>query len=166
MGLLFIMIDLTKTEPYRMAVRAEKFLTDGMLWFDTFANNPRLINQMLDLIRFDQLFNKGVDGNDNVIGFYSYASQLINPTKQEGTHFTLFDTGELYRSMFVIVLRDSLEPVADVDEIDEQDWYSNAIIKWNETSIEKIRDAYKRNAISYTKRVLFGNFGVSNVSLA
>lgn len=166
MGLLFTMIDLTKTEPYRMAVRADKFLTDSLLWFDTFGNNPRLINQMLDLIRFDQLFNKGVDGNDEVIGFYSFASQLANPEKQEGSHYTLFDKGDLYRSMLVRVLRDSIEPIADVTEIQDQEWYDNDIIKWNETSLNKIRDAYKRNAISYAKRVLFGNFGLSNVSLA
>ncbi len=166
MGLLFTMIDLTNTEPYRMAVRAEKFLTDSLLWFDTFGNNPRLINQMLDLIRFDQLFNKGVDGNDEVIGFYSFTTSLINPKKAFNTHYTLNDTGDLYRSMMIIVLRDSLEPIADVTEIQDQEWYDNDIIKWNETSLNKIRDAYKRNAISYAKRILLGNFGLSNVSLA
>lgn len=149
-----------------MAVRAEKFLTDSLLWFDTFGRNPRLINEMLDLIRYDQLFNKGVDANDNIIGTYSFVTQMINPSKQQGEHYTLYDTGELYRSMMVIVLKDSLEPIADTDKIEDQDWYNEDIIGWNDASIEKIREAYKRNAISYSKRVLFGNFGMSNVRLA
>jgi hypothetical protein len=160
------MLDLTKTEPYLMAKRAEKFLTDSMLWFDTFGNNPRLINQMLDLIRFDQLFNQGVDSNDSIIGFYSFASQVANPKKQQGTHYTLNDTGDLYRSMLIIVLRDSIEPVADTSKIQDQDWYNDDIIFWNKSSIDKIRDAYKRNAVSYERRVLFGDFGMSNVRLA
>jgi len=160
------MVDLTKSKPYLMAQRAERFLTDSMLWFDTFGKNPKLINQMLDLIRFDQLFDLGVDGNNEVIGLYSFASQVANPNKQEGTEYTLKDSGDFYRSMLVQVLNDSIEPIADTSKFEDQIWYSDSIVKWNNTSINKIRNAYKRNAISYAKRILLGDFGVSNVGLA
>jgi hypothetical protein len=149
-----------------MAVRAEKFLTDSLLWFDTFARNVRLKEDILDLIRLDQLFNRGVDGNDEIIGTYSLATSFIDPSKGFGEPFTLKDTGDFYRSMFIVTFADSISIEGDTTKFEDQDWYRPAILQLDEKNLNKLRLAYEKNAISYAKRVLFGNFGMSNVRLA
>ena len=150
------MIDLTKTEPYLMARRAQTFLKDSLLWFDTFAKNEDLKKQILDFIRQDQLTKKGVDSNDEVIGFYSFTTSRRDSRKRFNTHYTLDDTGEFYRSMFIITLRDSLIIEADSAKIEDQEWWRDQILGLNEESLQKLREAYKRNAQDYLTRVLAG----------
>ncbi len=132
-------------------------LTDSLVWFDTFARNQGLKNQILDWIRKDQLTGKGVDGNDEIIGLYSFVTELINPEKEHGTPFTLDDTGDFYRSMFIITLADALIIDADFEKMLDQTWWRDQILELTEENLEKLREIYKENVIRYGKRILLTN---------
>lgn len=53
-----------------------------------------------------QLFRRGTDINDEVTGVYSEATELINPEKEAGTHFTFKDTGRFFDSFEIEVFID------------------------------------------------------------
>lgn len=62
---------------------------------------------ILDLIRIKQLFEEGIDEKGEVIGTYSWVTQNIyDSSKVAGTHYTLKDTGEFYKSMNIDVEKD------------------------------------------------------------
>ena len=60
----------------------------------------------LDLIRQDQLFKEGQDGDGNILGYYSAYTEEINPEKKAGSHYTLHDTGDFYESMIFNIFVD------------------------------------------------------------
>ena len=64
----------------------------------------------------------GTDIDNNVIGYYSYATELITRgKKQEGKHYTLNDTGYFYDSFKIDVFNDYI--VIDADGAkDDIDW--------------------------------------------
>lgn len=51
----------------------------------------------------EQLFKEGIDSEGNTIGFYSEATEAINPSKKAGTPFTLKDSGEFFESFDLFV---------------------------------------------------------------
>lgn len=56
-----------------------------------------------------QLFNRGVNVEGEVIGRYSFLTQVISKgKKKQGAHYTLFDTGGFYRGMFIEVQKDKI----------------------------------------------------------
>lgn len=153
---ILIMIDLAKTLPYEMAVASTKLLNDQFLWIKAMVNNPILHQQILNWIRNDQLIDKGEDADGDVIGFYSFATELMSGgSKQEGDHYTLKDTGELHRSFFIRVLRDSFIIDGDTAKIEDQDWFSERIVALSELSLQKFIEIYEQIAISYAREVLF-----------
>jgi hypothetical protein len=102
---------------------------------------------ILDLIRDDQLMEKGVDETGKVIGTYSWATQNIyNSSKIEGEHYTLFDTGDFYKSMVILLGTNYFE--IDADPIKENanlfTKYGEGIIGLTEESLEKLREETKR----------------------
>lgn len=101
------------------------------VWMVVFRDQ-RLKDQVLNWIRQDQLFNQGVDENGVVIGTYSEATEMMNPLKQAGEHYTLFDTGEFYESMFIVVLKDSIVVDADPIKIDENGETTNLFNEYGE----------------------------------
>lgn len=88
------------------------------VWMAVFRDQS-LKDQVLNWIRQDQLFKQGIDENGVVIGTYSEATEMMNPSKIAGEHYTLFDTGDFYESMFIVVLRDSIVVDADPIKVDE-----------------------------------------------
>lgn len=63
---------------------------------------------ILDLNRQKQLYEKGEDIEGNVLGEYSaYTEEITQGRKKAGSHYTLFDTGEFYRSFDVAVYSDN-----------------------------------------------------------
>jgi len=87
-------------------------LNFGTIWLKVFSDKA-LQRQVLNWIRQDQLFKEGIDENGRIIGLYSIATESINPSKKAGTPFTLFDSGDFYRSFFIAVSKSDITIDAD-----------------------------------------------------
>jgi hypothetical protein len=106
---------------------------------------------ILDLIRIDQLFEQGIDSDGDVIGYYSYFTELMNPEKQEGTPYTLKDSGAFYKSMILFIGPDYFEVDADPIKVDNQTGeetnlfykYGENIIGITDENLQKLRDEIK-----------------------
>jgi len=147
---------LEKTPAYKILKNAS-LLNDAVAWFDIFKNNYDLKAEIVRMITEDQLFQQGVDGNDRIIGYYSPTTeQLSRGRKKAGKPYTLFDTGEFYRSIFVVTLYDSLVIKGDSTRFENQRWFRDEIVKLSDENLtifvdELLRDKY----IKYVKRILF-----------
>ena len=151
------MINLRNGEPYKRAKAAIPQLKDGLVWIQTFSSG-QLRNQILNWIRDDQLTQKGIDKNNEVIGFYSLTTSFINPKKTFNTHFTLDDTGDFYRSMFITVLRDSLVIDADTLKMEDQNWWRNEILGLTDENLQRLIEIYKERIISHALKLLARSF--------
>ena len=89
---------------------------------------------------------KGIDGTDQVIGYYSRLTSLINPKKKFNSPFTLFDTGDFYRSMYVRVLQNAIIIEADTQKMEEQSWFTDKILTLTDENLAilqiKVRESY------------------------
>lgn len=135
------MIDLWDTVG-GISVKRAKLLSEGKVWINTFRNDVQFRKWMLDLIRFDQLKARGVDEDENTIGFYSFVTSLINPEKKFNTHYTLEDSGDLYRSLFMIATVEYFEIDWDDEKIRDQEWWSETILGYTDENLEKISERY------------------------
>lgn len=131
-------------------------LSDVLAWYAVFDGDTK--KRIVDLIREDQLREKGVNAQGDVIGYYSYATELItNGAKQEGTPYTLYDTGEFYRSMYMVVLRDAIvfeaDPMKGDDNLFEK--YGSNIINLTTQSREKMKEFLIINYRNYVRREIF-----------
>lgn len=147
------MIDLKVTEPYIRAKRAKNLLNEGIVWLDTFRSG-QVRKKILDWIRLDQLKARGVDANEEVIGFYSFLTSRINPQKRFNTHYTLEDTGDFYRSMFIQVLIDSLIIDANTEKMEDQEWWRDSILYLTEDNLQRLADVYKEALQAEARRIL------------
>tara|TARA_R110000744_G_scaffold97622_1_gene188612 strand:+ start:5281 stop:5724 length:444 start_codon:yes stop_codon:yes gene_type:complete len=128
-------------------------LSDSEAWFE--AHNSSVKKIILDLIRESQLRSKGIDENENIIGFYSRTSEIIsNGRKKAGTPFTLYDTGEFYRSMFIVVLKESILIDANYTKMQDQNWWSIDILGLTEKNLDVYAEMVKQNYIKYARRIL------------
>ena len=129
----------------RMSIEQSEYL-----WRKTLSD-PELKKWILDLIRIDQLFEQGIDSDGEVIGYYSYFTELMNPAKQEGTPYTLKDTGAFYESMIIYISKDYFEIDADPIKVDNQTGeetnlfyrYGENIIGITEENLQKLREEIK-----------------------
>jgi len=135
------MIDLWQTVP-GVSVKRAKLLSEAKVWIDTFRNDTAFRQRMLNLIKQDQLRERGVDSDGEVIGYYSFTTSLINPKKAFNTHFTLDDTGELLRSMFLVVTLDYFQYEWDDEKIRDQDWWSPEILGLTDENLDIISAQY------------------------
>ena len=147
---------LEKTPIYGMLKRAT-LLNESVAWFEAFNKTDEIKRLIIELIQQDQLTEKGVDANDNVIGVYSSFTQSKNPKKVAGTNYTLNDTGDLYASMFVEAFRDYVQISADVLKFEDQKWYTDEILGLNDSSMSVLINNIKPIYISYVKRVLYNS---------
>ena len=113
----------------------------------------------LDLIRQDQLFKEGEDGNGKILGTYSPYTEEINPEKTAGSHYTLHDTGAFYESMIFNIFVDYLEIDADpikTDKITGEETnlfikYGEDILKLNEENLELFKRELLKKYIETVK---------------
>jgi hypothetical protein len=113
----------------------------------------------LDLIRQDQLFKEGQDGDGNILGYYSAFTEQLNPEKKEGSHYTLNDTGKFYESMIFNIFVDYLEIDADPIKTDKDTGeetnlfqkYGEDIIKLNEENLELFKNELVKKYIETVK---------------
>jgi hypothetical protein len=142
----------------RMSIGQTKYL-----WRKTFSD-PVFKKWILDLIRIDQLFEEGIDSDGDVIGYYSYFTELMNPEKKEGTPYTLLDSGDFYESMIITIGKDYFEIDADPIKIDSETGeetnlfykYGENIIGITEENLQKLRqeikERYRKEYAEYIKR--------------
>ena len=151
------MVDIFKTR-LGETLKRTKVLSDKVAWFEAFDTILKV--KILDWVRYDQLA-KGVDENDQIMGLYSEFTEMINPEKQAGTPYTLFDTGEFYRSLFMVILLDSFIIDGDDEKIDEFgnvtrlfDWLGNGIVGLNEKSRQKLKNEIIIKFNKYVRKIL------------
>ena len=128
------------------------YLSDAVAWYD--AHTPFVRKLVVDLIRYEQLKKKGVDKFNEIIGTYSPITEMINPEKVAGTPYTLEDTGAFYRSMFIVVLKNSIVIEADAQEMEDQYWWSTNILGLNEQNLEIYISEIRKNYIKYARSYL------------
>lgn len=133
------------------------------IWFKVFADKE-LSKMILDMVQQDQLMKQGVDEDGDIIGEYSEYTEMLNPAKEAGSHYTLFDTGAFYKSMRIIVLNDSFVIDAEPEKIDEDgrktnlfEEYGEGIIGLTKKSKQKLSIEIKKRFIKEVNKYLFGN---------
>ncbi len=134
-------------------LKKTRLLVDSVAWLD--AHTPQVKEDILNLIREAQLMAEGVDENNEIIGTYSYMTELISGgRKQEGDPYNLNDTGEFFRSMYIKVLKDSIIIDADSQKMEDQDWWSISILGLTQENLQLYADMVKENFILYARRLL------------
>jgi hypothetical protein len=111
------MFDLMQTKIGELLLKS-KALDFGTIWRAVFSDQ-QFKTEILDWIRWEQLYNEGIDELGQIIGTYSTFTAMLNPTKAAGTPYTLYDTGAFYNSMIITVLENAIEIDADPIKTDE-----------------------------------------------
>ena len=140
---------------HKMIAR-RRLLDEAVVWYNSF-DDP-LKTKILDWIRQDQLFKKGIDADGEIIGRYSFATSLINPQKAFNTPFTLYDKGDFFRSMFVEVLRESLiidATSSSFKEMQTQEWFTNKILDLTNENLEKLKKEVQSKYVEAVKSALY-----------
>jgi hypothetical protein len=101
------------------------------IWLKVFTD-VAFKEKILNWIRQDQLFKQGIDEDGDIIGTYSEFTEMINPSKVAGTPYTLFDTGEFYRSMIIYVFQKEIVIDADPIKTDESGKTTNLFNEYGE----------------------------------
>jgi hypothetical protein len=137
-------IDLKNTVLGEVLQRTRQ-IKSPTLWRRVFSD-PNLQRWILDLIRKNQLLKAGVDEDGVIIGVYSPVTQAINPKKKAGTPYTLFDTGDFYRSMIIYLGTNffdiDADPIKGNDNLFKK--YGDGIIGLTEESKERLRRETQR----------------------
>ena len=104
---------------------------------------PEIKQFIIRLNRVEQLYNDGLDVNDNVIGVYSEATGKYTSgetfifnglvsTKRAGEHFTLFNEGVFYESFRVIVDKSGFTIMANTIKEDEYSGETSDLMQYGE----------------------------------
>lgn len=157
-----MMFDLMNTELGSLLNRA-RTIKPGEIWMSVFRDQA-LKDKVLNWIRQDQLLNEGVDENDNIIGTYSQITAYLNPYKIAGEPYNLYDTGDFHKSMFIVVLIDSI--VVDADPIKVNKYgettdliaeYGDGILGLTEENKTKLAQELVERYVIEAERLLYGN---------
>ena len=76
-----------------------------------------------------------IDGDGDIIGYYSEYTEMLNPEKVAGTPFTLFDTGDFYKSFILYIYKDAIEVDANPIKINDKGEKENLFWKYGENII-------------------------------
>ena len=155
-----------KTEIGVVLNRSRMMLNMRSIWLAVFSD-PAFKTQILNWIRQDQLFKRGIDGDGDEIGVYSEFTEMINPEKIAGTHYTLFDSGDFYKSMFITIGIGSDPSItfdADPIKIDDDGKKTNLFWKYGENIIAltdenktKLANEIRDRFIRESRKILFDN---------
>lgn len=125
------------------------------IWYKSFDTKTK--ETIIDLIQNKQLKDKGVDGLNQVIGYYSYATELITKgKKQQGEHYTLQDTGYFFNTMRVEVT-DALIYVSGDGKKGKDNLYKkygDYITTLNDDSLKVIKEIIKDKYVIYIRKIL------------
>lgn len=138
-------------------------LREEYLWRKVFSD-VKFRDWTLDLIRQDQLFDQGIDGDGDIIGYYSEWTEMLNPEKVAGTPFTLFDTGEFYKSFVLYIYKNYIEVDANPIKINDKGEKENLFWKYGENiialtgeSLDKLRQEFLIRFAKELKELLYLN---------
>ena len=135
------------------------FISQKEIWFYVFSD-MKFKTKVLDFVRIDQLFEQGVNEDDQVIGTYSIITETVyNPEKVAGTHYTLKDTGDFYKSFMMEVLPDGIIINADGikdDGTDLLERFTNKILGLTDESKIKLIKELKEKYYTESLRLLRG----------
>jgi hypothetical protein len=123
--------NIMQTELGLTLKRFNRVLDHNKIWLRVFKKK-QLRTFILDLVRQDQLFDKGIDEDGDVIGEYSEYTEMINPEKVAGTHYTLKDTGEFFDSFYIDVFSSYFEINANPIKTDEDGDTTNLFFQYGE----------------------------------
>lgn len=135
-------------EPIKQIAKNVKKINASKLFNEFVLKDSLLVEQILDLIREEQLYNKGIDGAGKLLGTYTLftlnyknnlASQLGNDTRSD--HITLKNTGKVYNSMRIIPQKDYFLTVANVlkeNGISLTEQYGDDILDFTDESKSEI----------------------------
>lgn len=127
-------------------------LDDATAWYE--SHTPEIKKLIVELIKFNQLKNKGIDKFNKIIGLYSFTTSQMNPEKAYDTPYTLDDSGLFYKSMLVVVLKNSILIEAETTHMEDQQWWSTDILGLNEQNLAIYIKELKKNFIEYTRWTL------------
>lgn len=132
-----------------------KLLKELDIWYKSFDTKTK--ETIIDLIQNKQLKDEGVDGLNQVLGYYSYATELITKgRKQQGEHYTLEDTGFFFDSMRVEVTDALLYVSGDGKKGKENLYkkYGDYITTLNEDSLNVVKEIIKDKYVQYISKIL------------
>lgn len=135
-------------------------LDEGQAWIESIT--PELQQQYLEKwIKGDQLFNKGIDEDGDVLGTYSYMTQILSGgRKKAGTNYTLLDSGQFYRSIYIKVFRDVMLVDGDFNKMLDKNWWNinnleeSKILGLNDENLEKFIAQVAIGYAEYFRRIL------------
>lgn len=144
------MIGQTKIDEH---LKKALLLEDSIAWFESHTDEVK--KDILNLIRFDQLFERGINEDEDIIGTYSQLTEeLSGGRKKAGSPYTLLDTGQFFNSMYIKVLQDSILINGDSQKMEDKKWWSISILGLTEENLNEYAEMVKENFIIYTRRVL------------
>ncbi len=123
--------DIMQTELGQKLNRFGYALYNQVIWVSV-LKRPSLRTFILDLVREDQLLEQGIDEDGDVIGTYSEYTEIINPEKVAGSHYTLKDTGEFFDSFYIDVFPSYFEINANPIKTDEDGETTNLFYEYGE----------------------------------
>lgn len=137
-------------------LKRRRLLSEALVWFESIDTDIK--QEIIRLIQQEQLLKQGIDGTGEVIGYYSLATERMNPEKRFNTPFTLFDKGYFFKSTFVSVFIDAILVDANSEsfaEMKQQDWYTDKILTLTDENMEVIKQKIKAKYIARIRAVLF-----------
>jgi hypothetical protein len=140
-------------------LKRTKVISESVVWFQAF--DPTLKKKILDWVRNDQL-QKGIDEDGDIMGLYSKWTEIINPEKKEGTPYTLYDTGDFYKSLFIDVLSEYFEVDGQGLKVDAESGITTDLFKWlgdgivglTDENKDKLTEELKVKYINYARDIL------------
>jgi len=128
-------------------------LDSAKAWIE--ANTDELRELIVNLIRYNQLTEQGVNSEGNIIGYYSQMTEILSEgRKKRGDPYDLNDTGEFFRSMYVQVLADSIVVNADYAKMEDQNWWNINILNLTDENLEVYIEEIKQNYVKEARRIL------------
>lgn len=129
-------------------------LKEASAWISSFSIDVK--DEIIYFIQKEQLFDKGIDATGQVIGYYKASTEQLNPLKKAGEHFTLLDTGEFYKSMYIRVLEDSIEIEANENKDGTNLFlkYDDDIIGLTRENKDKLTEILSEKYINYVREIL------------
>jgi hypothetical protein len=129
-------------EKIKNLVRYFEQTKGGELVVRIIEENDTLQVDILEMNRFDQLFQQGIDSKGDLIGVYSYTTELLSGgLKKAGDHYTLEDTGHFFESFKIMTGKDFFEIIANPIKPDANlfDKYGADIVGLTEESKKKLQ---------------------------
>ena len=132
-------------------------LDENKIVFDILQKRSALEVEILNLNRIDQLFKRGIDSEGRLIGVYSFRTEEISGgRKRAGTHITLFDTGQFYKSFAILPFEDffriTANPIREDTNLFED--FGEDIVGLTEENKAKLPDLIRPRIIQYIKERL------------